>query len=215
MKGAKTAMNTKMPMTIVPKTARRLEKNVRRKSCLRLRVSTPGAATASCCIWASAIAALVPHPGIEHRVEDVHEEVHQHEQRRPVEHDALDHGVVAAVDGIVGDLAYPGPGEDGLRDDSPAHQEPGLQPYNRHGRQHGVPQGVLEDHPPRDNPLRTGRAHVVLPHHLQHAGAGHAHDDRHRYRPQGYGWQDEVLEPVPERGEVEREQRVNEHEPGY
>src|SRR5215213_7298746 len=98
MKGAKTAMNTKMPMTIVPKTARRLEKNVRRKSCLRLRVSTPGAATASCCIWASATS--VPHSRVEDRVEDVDEEVHQHEQRRPVEHDALDHGVVATVDGV-------------------------------------------------------------------------------------------------------------------
>src|SRR5215217_202932 len=79
MKGAKTAITMKTAITAAPKIARRLEKNVRRKSCLRLRVSTPGAATASCWIWASAIAPLVPHPGIEHRVEDVHEEVHQHE----------------------------------------------------------------------------------------------------------------------------------------
>src|SRR5215207_2403202 len=159
----------KTAITAAPKIARRLEKNVWRKSCRRLRVSTPGAATASCWIWASATS--VPHPGVEDRVEDVYEEVNQHEQRRPVEHDALDHGVVATVDGVVGDLAHPRPGEDGLRDDRPAHEETGLQPYNRHGRQHGVPHGVLEDHPPRDDPLRAGRAHVVLPHHLEHAGA--------------------------------------------
>src|SRR5918995_1574655 len=123
MRGAKTANRMKTAITAVPKSARRLEKKVRRKSCWRLRVWTPGAATASCCICASAIAPLVPHPGVEHGVEDVDEEVHQHEQRRPVEHDALDHGVVATVHGVVGDLADPRPGEDGLRYHPPPHEE--------------------------------------------------------------------------------------------
>src|SRR3712207_9270319 len=77
----------KMTMTAAPKTARRLEKKVRRKSCRRLRVWTPGAATASCPTDASAT--LVPHPWVEDRVEDIDEEVHQHEQRRPVEDYAL------------------------------------------------------------------------------------------------------------------------------
>src|SRR5215217_6358260 len=98
------AITMKMLMMAVPKTARRLLKKVRRKSSQRLRVSTPGAATASCWICASAIS--VPHPGVEHRVEDIHEEVDQHEEHGPVEDDALDHGVVALVDGLVGDLAH-------------------------------------------------------------------------------------------------------------
>src|SRR3712207_2737952 len=104
-----------MTMTADPKTARRLEKKVRRKSCRRLRVLTPpGAATASC--WICASATLVPHPGVKDRVEDIDEEVHQHEKHRPVEDHALDHGVVPAVYRLVGDLADPRPGEDHLRD---------------------------------------------------------------------------------------------------
>src|SRR5918997_3390191 len=153
----------KMPMTTVPKTARRLLKKVRRKSCRRLRVSTPGAATASC--WICASATLVPHPGVENRVEDIDQEVHQHEQRCPVEDHTLDHGVVPAVYRLVGDLADPWPGEDRLGNDRPAHQEAYLEPDNRDRGEHGVPQGVLEDHPPRDDPLGAGRADVVLPHH--------------------------------------------------
>src|SRR3712207_2845596 len=204
----------KMTMAVVPKTARRLEKKVRRKSRRRLRVWTPpGAATASCPTDASAT--LVPHPWVEDRVEDIDEEVHQHEKRRPVEDYALDHGVVAADYRLVGDLPDPRPGEDRLRDDRPAHQEAYLEPDNRDGRQHGVPQGVLEDHQPRDDPLGAGRADVVLPHHLQHAGAGHPRDDRHRYGPQGEGWHDQVQQPVPEPREVEREERVDQHQPGY
>src|SRR3712207_6119490 len=123
------ATNMKRPMTAVPKIARRLEKKVRRKSCQRLRVLTPGAATASCPTDASAT--LVPHPRVEDRVEDIDEEVHQHEQRGPVEHHALDHGVVPAVYRLVGDLADPRPGEDRLGDDRPAHQEAYLEPDNR------------------------------------------------------------------------------------
>src|SRR5918997_6611031 len=97
------AINMKMLMMTAPKIASRWEKKVRRKSCRRLRVSTPGAATASCWICASAM--LVPHPWVDHRVEDVHHEVHQHEEQGAIKDYALDHSVVPAIDGIVGDLA--------------------------------------------------------------------------------------------------------------
>src|ERR671917_255444 len=130
IRGAKTAIRIKMLRTAVPKSARRLLKKTRRKSCRRLRVSTPGAATASCWIWASAT--LVPHPRVEDRVEDIHDEVDQHEEHGPVEDDALDHCVVPTIDGVVGDLAHPRPAEDLLGDQCPAHEEPNLQPDDRH-----------------------------------------------------------------------------------
>src|ERR687893_2334532 len=126
MRGAKTAIRIKTVITAVPNIARRLEKKTRRKSCRRLRVSTPGATTASC--WICASATLVPHPGVENRVEDIDQEVHQHEQRRPEEDHTLDHGVVPAVYRLVGDLADSRPGEDRLRNDRTAHQEAYLEP---------------------------------------------------------------------------------------
>src|SRR5918994_5724555 len=140
MRGAKTAIRIKTAITAAPKRARRLEKKVRRKSCLRLRVSTPGATTASCWICASAM--LVPYPWVEHRIDDVHDEVDQHEEQRPVEDYALDHGVVPAINGVVGDLADPRPGEDALGDDRPTHEETYLQPDHRHRGEQGVSQGV-------------------------------------------------------------------------
>src|SRR5918912_1873168 len=119
----------KMLIMAAPTRARRLERKVRRKSFQRLRVSTPGAATASC--WVCAWAISVPHPGVEDRVEDVDDEVDQHEEQSPVENDALDHGVVAAVDGLVSDLGHPRPREDRLGDDGTAHEEAHLQPDDR------------------------------------------------------------------------------------
>src|SRR3712207_2177893 len=126
-------MRMKMLMMAVPKTARRLEKKVRWKSCRRLRDSTPVAVSASC--WTCASDTLVPHPRVEDRVEDVDEQVHQHEERSPIEDDALDHGVIPTVDRLVGDLTYPWPGEDRLGNDRPAHQEAYLEPDNRDRRQ--------------------------------------------------------------------------------
>src|SRR3712207_3631173 len=168
-------------MTAVPNRAKRLLTKTRRKSSQRLRVSTRGAATASCWICASAIS--VPHPGVEHRVKDVHQEVHEHEEQGAVKDYALDHSVVPAIDGLVGDLANPRPGEDRLGYDRAAHEETHLQSDDRHRWEHGVPQGVLEDHAPRDDSLGTGRAHVVLAHYLKHAAARHARDHGHRDSP--------------------------------
>src|SRR5215218_3835613 len=120
----------KRVITAVPKSARRLEKKVFTKSCRRLRVWTPVVTAASCWIWASAM--LVPHSWVEYPVEDVYKQVHEHEEQGAVEDYALDHGVVPAVDGLVGDLAHPRPSEDLLGDDRPAHEQADLQPDDRH-----------------------------------------------------------------------------------
>src|SRR5688572_22028908 len=101
-------MMTKIAMMTSPNRARRLLTKVRRTSAHRLRVLTfvPGAARSSPPTGpppepsgSRASAILVPHPRVEYRVEHVHEQVHQHEERGPVEDHALDHGVVPPVDG--------------------------------------------------------------------------------------------------------------------
>src|SRR5215217_3442265 len=206
-------MMTKIAMTTVPKIARRLEKKALTKSSLRLRVLTPGAAWVSCCICASAIS--VPHPGVQYRVEHIHEQVDKHEEQGPVEDDALDRSVVPGGYRIVGVQSYPGPGEDRLRYDRTPHEQSHLQSDHRYRRQHGISQGVFGDHPPRDDTLGPGRPDVILVHDLQHAGACHPHDHGHWDRPERQGGHYEVQQPVPEAREVQREQRIHEHEPGY
>src|SRR5215210_6982194 len=97
-------------MTAVPKTASRLEKKALRKSSLRLRVLTSEAAAVSC--WTCASATSVPHPGVQNRVEYVHDQVDQHEEQGPVEDHALYRSVVPAAHGLVGVQADPRPRED-------------------------------------------------------------------------------------------------------
>src|SRR5918998_850528 len=126
-----------MLMTAVPKIASLLEKKALRKSCLRLLVLTPGEATASC--WTCASATSQPHSGVEDSVEYVHEQVDQHEEHGSIEDDTLDRSVVPGAYGLVGVKADPRPRENGLRDDGAPHEQSHLQPYNRNGRQHGVP----------------------------------------------------------------------------
>src|SRR5215211_3220622 len=190
MSGAKTAIRTNTAMTAVPKTANLLEKKALRKSSLRLRGLTSCEATLSCCTCASATS--VPHPGVEHCVEYVHEKVDQHEEQGPVEDHTLDRSVVPAGYRIVGVQADPGQREDRLGNYRPSHEQSHLQPYHRYRRQHGVSQGVLYDHPPRYDPLGPGRPHVVLVHDLQHAGASHPHHHGHGNGREGQGGHYEV-----------------------
>src|SRR5918993_4867995 len=196
-------MRTKTPSTAVPKIASRLEKKALRKFCLRLLVLTPEEATVSC--WICASATLEPHPRIEDSVEYVHNQVDEHEEQGSVEDHALDRSIVPGAYGLVGVKADPRPREDGLRDDGTPHEQSHLQPYNLNGRKHGVPQGVLEDHPPGDDSLGPGRPHVVLAHDLEHAGARHPHHYRHRDGPQSQGGHYQVQDPFPEAGEVQGE----------
>src|SRR5215204_2062950 len=177
-------------MTAVPKTASLLEKKALRKSSLRLRVLTSRMAAASCCTCASATS--VPHPGIQDRVEYVHDQVDQHEEQGPVEDHTLYRSVVPGGNGVVGVKTYPWPREDRLRDDRTSHEQSHLQPDHRYRRQHGVSQGVLEDYPPRDDPLGPGRPYIVLVHDLQHAAPCHPHHYCHWNGPKGKGGHYEV-----------------------
>src|SRR5215210_6602265 len=167
MYGANTAISIKTPSTAVPKIASLLEKKALRKSCLRLLVSTPGEATASC--WICASATLEPHPGVEDGVEYVHNQVDKHEEQGCVEDDTLDRSVVSAAYGLESVQADPRPREDSLGKDRSSHKQSHLQPDHRYRRQHGISQGVLYDHSPRDYPLGPRRSHVILVHDLEHA----------------------------------------------
>src|SRR5918998_367501 len=189
-------MRTKTLMMAVPKIASLLEKKALRKSCLRLLVLTSGEATASCWIRASAISE--PHSGVEDSIEYVHNQVDEHEEQGSVEDDTLDRSIVPGAYGLVGVQADPRPREDRLRDDRTSHEQSHLQPYNRYGRQHGIPKGVLEDHAPGDDTLGPRRPHVVLVHDLEHARARHAHHYRHGDCPESDSRHDQVQEPVPE-----------------
>src|SRR5512132_1092820 len=61
----------------------------------------------------------VPHPRIEHRVEDVHCKVEHHHEEGGEQHHALDHGQVVVDDRLHGGRPHPGQAEHPLGDDRP------------------------------------------------------------------------------------------------
>src|SRR5215470_4995979 len=69
----------------------------------------------------------VPDPRIEPAVEQIHEQVRQHEDQRGHEHGRLHQGIVALEDGRHRKPADARPREDGLRDDGAAQQRAQLE----------------------------------------------------------------------------------------
>ena len=102
---------------------------------------------------------------------DIDDDVGDDDQRRQQDGGAHDHGVVARVDGRDKVTPQPRDGEDLFDDEGAGHQ------HGQHGAdvgddgQNGVAQRVLEQDLDAGNALGAGRAHVVLPHDLQQAGA--------------------------------------------
>src|SRR5262249_3444977 len=134
---------------------------------------------------------------IEVRIEDVDEEVDHDEGEGDGEDGALDHRVVAALDGIQGEATDTGPGEDEFDDDDPSEHEGELQTEDGDGRDHRVFQGVEGNDATLVDAFGAGGADVVLVEDLQHRGAEEAGEDGGVDDADGEGGQDQVQEPLP------------------
>src|SRR5919198_113845 len=120
----------------------------------------------------------VPHPRIEHRVEDVHNEVEHHHEEGGEQDHALDHGQVVVDDRLHGGGAHPRQAEYPLGDDRAAEQDADVQAQHGDHRRERGPQDVLDDHAPLAQALGPGGADVVLTHDLEHVAAHHARVQR-------------------------------------
>src|SRR3954469_4624672 len=103
-----------------------------------------------------------PDPRIEDRVEDVGDQVEQHDDGgaddQPAQHDVD----VVVVDPVVQQVApHPVPDEDRLGDDSGPEEGADPQRDDRRQRDQRVAQPVLEDGAPVGQALGPGQAHVV------------------------------------------------------
>ena len=100
-----------------------------------------------------------PDPGVEHPVEQVDDQVDDHEaagQREDVGHDERE---VELLDGLDGQVSDPAPGEDRLDDDRAAEQVADVEPEDRDQRDRGVLERVLRTTFARAAPCcaRSGR----------------------------------------------------------
>ena len=137
-------------------------------------------------------------PRVEQRVGDIDEKVDQHVDEREQQDHRLDGRIIARQHGIDGEPAEARNGEDAFGDDHAADQQRDAEPDHGDDRHGGVLQRVLEQHLDLDLSLGARGADVVLAHHVEHAGARHARDQRDvddRERDRG---QDQALQEAAE-----------------
>src|SRR5947208_6867918 len=90
----------------------------------------------------------VADPGVEVGVDDVHQEVGEHDEEGRQERGGLDCRQVGVQDGPVGVQPDALHVERDLREDGPSQQEGHVHPEHRHHWGEGPPEAVLEDHGP-------------------------------------------------------------------
>src|SRR5262249_40328759 len=101
--------------------------------------------------------ASVPYSRIEERVERVDGEVHDDHDRDDEEVDALDHGIVALVDGVEEESPHAGQAEDRLEDHGTPENLRDLDAEDGDHGDQGVLQAVLEHDAPLADSLRPCR----------------------------------------------------------
>ena len=106
----------------------------------------------------------------------VHDEVHADHHRDDDQVHALDHRVVALVDGVEEEPAHARQAEDLLEDHGAAEDLGDLDAEHGDDGDDRVLEAVLGHHHALAEPLGPGGAHVVLAQHLEEHGAGEAHD---------------------------------------
>src|SRR5690625_5121989 len=166
--GAASSTATTTPNTTVPRSAPGVRKNLR-----------------------------IADPRIQETVGEVDSQGHEGEAEADDERETEDRRVVEVEDRIHCVLAHAGPAENRFRDHRAAVEFPEGEADYRHQGSRRAFQGVLVVDAVFFQALRAGRADVIFPQHLEHAGAGHAGDECQLDVTEGDRGQDQV----PERGE--------------
>src|SRR5262245_8344843 len=195
--GARTAMRI-IPTTIAPPRAPRGFLRQKRQS-----IRSPGAPKAArrmtrpCAEGAVSVStplaiASVPDPGIEEGVERVDGEVHDDHDRDDEQVDALDHGIVALVDGVEEESTHAGQAEDRLEDHGASENLGHLDAEHGDHRNESILQAVLEDHATLADSLRPRRPDVILAQDVEQHRPGEAHDRGGRSEAEDRGREDEL-----------------------
>src|SRR5689334_4217472 len=217
--GANAATNTKASTSRAPRIAAGFRRSRRNASLHRLPAASspanePGVPAASTCV--AVVMAFSPHshPGVQHAVRQVYDQVDHDVHDRDDEDGALQDGVVLVENRAVDLLPDAGEGEHGLGQDRTREQQAQLQADRGDHRQHRVAQHVPPPDHRRGQALGLGRAHVVLVDDVEHGGPGDPDDDRQRDRAEGDRGQDEVFDRVPGRVVLPGEEAVEDEKVG-
>src|SRR5215470_3323817 len=133
---------------------------------------------------------------VEHRVEEIDDQIDHHEAGGDEQHTPLHQGIVARLDGPHHHGAEPRPGEHRLGEDGPAEEEAHLHAQHGDDRIDGVLEHVARDHRALGQPLGAGGADVVLADDLEHARSRETRQGGGRGGAEGDGGQHEMPQHV-------------------
>src|SRR5262249_31330383 len=105
--------------------------------------------------------AVVADAGIDHRVEQVDDEIHEHEHHRHEHHAPLHRSEIPRLYREQKPAPQPGPGENGLGDDGSPQEIAELETDHGEGGNEGVLEHVLDEHDALRESLGPGGANVV------------------------------------------------------
>src|SRR4051794_11236137 len=108
---------------------------------------------------------------IDHRVQDVHDQVRDDDEERAEQDRALDHREVAVLDRVEREPADPGDVEHALREDRAAEQHADVDTGRGHERGDRAAHAMAQHDAPLAQPLRPRGAYVVLRHRLDQVAA--------------------------------------------
>src|SRR5579883_3381667 len=142
-----TLTNSAMPAT--PTRARRLR---------RRRPSTAFSAIAIESVWLTVVEwSLIANARIQHAVQKIDGEIHEHDQHRHEENGTEDHRVVPCRNGAYHEEAEPRQREDRLGKNRSGEEDPDLEPDDRHERDECVSERVTDVQRERGEPIRMRR----------------------------------------------------------
>src|SRR5262252_9138780 len=118
----------------------------------------------------TAIGLPVADARVEPRVGEIDDEVHHHEPEGDEEHEGLHHGIVAMGDRVDHETPHAVQGEHRLRDHEAADEERELRADQGDDGQHGVAEGVADDHRALAETLGPRGADVVVAQDLEEGG---------------------------------------------
>src|SRR5881296_1610603 len=191
-KGASVTTST----TTAPAIAHRLARKRCQDVAGRTPISRRGSASPIACATAWPPLLAIANPRIDVRVQEVCAEIDEHVCRGDQQYAALYQREVACQNGVDHHETDTRPAEYRLDVNCARQQKPRLQPEDGRHRHQNVSKCMLADHRPVGEPLRTGRADVILADHIEHAGPGEPGDDAQRHQGQRGRREDEMHKEV-------------------
>src|SRR5271155_3078116 len=167
------------------------------KRAMKLRGGADSALGGAAISLISALRAMQmdPQPRVHGDVEEIDDEIDDHEQRRDQQEVGRHDRNVRVLNRLQEELAHAGPGEHRLGDNRESDDRAELQADDGNHRHQRISESVMEMHRSLGKPPGPREPDVVGSQDLEHLGAHQPHDQRHLEQRERDGGHDQGLQP--------------------